>query len=97
MRTRLRNSSYSPAFGVGPHSHLADLGIPIVDDQPVGMRLQEQPMFALSYELKKETGTDPLTGSVALWTRSAEAAAKELDLQLTVLFNRPWTQPVLQS
>lgn len=70
--------------GVGPAAHLRALGRPVVADLPVGERLQDQPMYALTYRLRPDAGAVPPSGSAALWTSSAEAAAGELDLQLSV-------------
>ncbi len=81
----------SPAIllrsGVGPATHLDELGIDVVADLPVGEHLQEQPMYSLGYALKPSTGAVPPGGSGVLWTRSSEAEARGedvLDLQLSV-------------
>ncbi len=72
--------------GIGPREHLEALGITVVVDSPVGSRLQEETMFMMSYKLKPEAKVAPLNGSVAVWTRSSDAAPKELDLQLTAFY-----------
>ena len=70
--------------GVGPAPHLRALGIAVVADLPVGERLQDQPMLALSYLLKPDAGDTPPDGSATLWTCSTRAEGGELDLQLSV-------------
>lgn len=72
--------------GVGPAKHLGGFGIDVVIDLPVGEHLQDQPMYPMSWALKAEAHVDPALGSIALWTKSAEAANDELDLQLTAFF-----------
>ena len=78
----------SPAIllrsGIGPAAHLRGLGLDVVADLPVGERLQDQPMYTLSYLLRPDAGAEPPHGSAVLWTRSALASGEELDLQLSV-------------
>ena len=72
--------------GLGPKAHLSALSIPIVAELPVGERLREQPMYALSFQLRADAGVDPPIGSVAVWTASTGSAGDDLDLQLTAFF-----------
>ncbi len=77
----------SPAIlmrsGIGPKEHLQALQIEVQQEAPVGQHFQEQPMFPLSFLLKKKAKGAPPDGSIAVWTRSAETSEQELDLQLT--------------
>lgn len=72
--------------GIGPKNDLQSLGIKLVADLPVGSRLQEQPMFMVSYRLKPGVKLDPPNGSVAVWTKSKDALENDLDLQLTAFY-----------
>lgn len=77
----------SPAIllrsGIGPHGHLAELGIATVVDLPVGERLQEHPFFYNVYALKTSAvAMTPAAGAIA-WTRSRHAAADDLDLHIS--------------
>ena len=78
----------SPAIllrsGVGPAAHLDGLGIKVTVDLPVGERLQDQPMFTVSYIVKQDAPDHPIGGSGVVWTRSSLALGDELDLQLSV-------------
>ncbi len=78
----------SPAIllrsGIGPAEHLEALGIPVVQDLPVGKQLYDQPMYTLTYLLKKDAGDQPAGGSGLLWTASSIAGKDELDLQLSI-------------
>jgi choline dehydrogenase len=68
--------------GIGPADQLRGLDIPVVADLPVGRRLMDHPfvytVHALRTEAKRMT---PAVGALA-WTRSADAAENELDLQI---------------
>ena len=78
----------SPAIllrsGIGPSRHLRGTGIEVTTDLPVGERLQDQPLYVLTYLLKPDAGAQPPDGSAVLWTSSSEAQDDELDLQLSV-------------
>jgi choline dehydrogenase len=77
----------SPAIlmrsGVGPSSHLKDIGIPVLVDAPVGSRLKEHPFYYNVYALKPEARSmTPVAGAI-VWTNSSEAGSDELDLHIS--------------
>lgn len=77
----------SPAIlmrsGIGPAKHLADLNIPVLQDAPVGERLQDHPLFYNVYALTAEAKSmDPAAGAI-VWTRSSEADPGDLDLHIS--------------
>jgi choline dehydrogenase len=83
----------SPAIllrsGVGPAEDLADLGIGVVAELPVGQRLQDQPAYANAYALAPgHLEMTPAVGSL-LWTASSEAVGDELDLHVTATHLMP--------
>ena len=75
--------------GVGPAADLAELGIELVADLPVGQHLQDQPFYYNAYALKT-TALDmrPSVGAL-LWTQSSEARGDELDLHIAVTHLMP--------
>jgi choline dehydrogenase len=83
----------SPAIllrsGVGPAGDLTVLGIAVVADSPVGLRLQDQPGYVSAYALAPGClEMSPAVGSL-LWTASSEATAGELDLHVAVTHLMP--------
>jgi choline dehydrogenase len=77
----------SPAIlmrsGVGPASHLADLGIATVANLPVGNRLQDHPFFYNVYALKREANAMTPAAGAIIWTGSQNAAPDDLDIQIS--------------
>ena len=90
----LASGSYgSPAIllrsGVGPAADLADLGISVVADLPVGQRLQDQPFYYNAYALKTDAlDMRPAVGAF-LWLQSSEALEDQLDLHVAVTHLMP--------
>jgi choline dehydrogenase len=70
--------------GVGPAADLAQLGIDVVADLPVGQRLQDQPFYYNAYALKTDAlAMRPAVGAL-LWSQSSEARGDELDMHIAV-------------
>jgi choline dehydrogenase len=90
----LAGGSYgSPAIllrsGVGPAADLAQLGIDVVADLPVGQRLQDQPFYYNAYALKTDAlAMRPAVGAL-LWKQSSEARGDELDMHVAVTHLMP--------
>jgi choline dehydrogenase len=90
----LSGGSYgSPAIllrsGVGPAAGLAELGIDVVADVPVGQRLQDQPFYYNAYALKTDAlEMRPAVGAF-LWRQSSEARGDELDMHIAVTHLMP--------
>jgi choline dehydrogenase len=90
----LSGGSYgSPAIllrsGVGPAADLAELGITVVADLPVGQRLQDQPFYYNAYALKRDAlDMRPAVGAL-LWRQSSEARGDELDMHIAVTHLMP--------
>ena len=83
----------SPAIllrsGVGPAADLANLGIDLVADLPVGQRLQDQPFYYNAYALKTDSlDMRPAVGAL-LWVPSSEAHGDELDIHIAVTHLMP--------
>jgi choline dehydrogenase len=85
----LSGGSYgSPAIllrsGVGPAADLAQHGIEVVADMPVGQHLQDQPFYYNAYALKTDAlDMRPAVGAL-LWIPSSEARGDELDIHIAV-------------
>ena len=78
----------SPAIllrsGVGPAADLAELGIDVVADLPVGQHLHDQPFYYNAYALKRDAlDMRPAVGAL-LWTQSSEARDDQLDIHIAV-------------
>jgi choline dehydrogenase len=75
--------------GVGPAADLAELGIDVVADLPVGQHLQDQPFYYNAYALKTDAlDMRPAVGAL-LWTQSSEARGDDLDLHVAVTHLMP--------
>jgi choline dehydrogenase len=75
--------------GVGPAADLAELGIDVVADLPVGQRLQDQPFYYNAYALKTDAlDMRPAVGAF-LWRQSSEARDDHLDIHVAVTHLMP--------
>lgn len=70
--------------GVGPAAHLAELGIPLVQEAPVGQALVDHPFYYNAYAARPERigAQSPAIGA-KLWTHSSTAENGELDIHVT--------------
>ena len=90
----LSGGSYgSPAIllrsGVGPAADLAEIGVDVVADLPVGQRLHDQPFYYNAYALKTDAlDMRPAVGAF-LWRQSSEAQGDELDMHIAVTHLMP--------
>lgn len=86
----------SPALlmrsGVGPASHLEELGIDVVADLPVGDGLRDHPANFKPYALRKGVSDVHPAGGASMATPSAEAEGDDLDLWVVAYNLRipPW-------
>ena len=70
--------------GIGPAADLAELGIDVVADLPVGQHLQDQPFYYNAYALKPDAlDMRPAVGAL-LWMPSSEARGDQLDIHIAV-------------
>ncbi|MGH9915034.1 MAG: GMC family oxidoreductase, partial [Pyrinomonadaceae bacterium] len=69
--------------GIGPINQLAEHGIEIVADLPVGEKLFDHPFYYNIYALKPEAAAMHPANGTTVWTKSKEATGDELDLQIT--------------
>ncbi len=75
--------------GVGPAADLAELGIDVVADLPVGLHLQDQPFYYNAYALRTDAlDMRPAVGAL-LWTQSSEARDDQLDIHIAVTHLMP--------
>ena len=75
--------------GVGPAAYLAELGIGVVADLPVGQHLQDQPFYYNAYALKTDAlDMRPAVGAL-LWKQSSEARGDQLDIHVAVTHLMP--------
>jgi choline dehydrogenase len=75
--------------GVGPAADLAELGIGVVADLPVGQHLQDQPFYYNAYALKTDAlDMRPAVGAL-LWKQSSEARGDQLDIHVAVTHLMP--------
>ena len=75
--------------GIGPSADLAQLGIEIVANLPVGQHLQDQPFYYNAYALKPDClQMRPALGAL-LWLSSSEAREDQLDLHITATHLTP--------
>ena len=89
----------SPAIlirsGIGPADDLQHLGIPVVEDLPVGKRLQDHPFFFTVWAAQKDRvglGIPPV-GAI-LWARSKQARPDDLDIHVTAVhYGDPASSP----
>ncbi|PMQ04607.1 Oxygen-dependent choline dehydrogenase [Dyella sp. AD56] len=87
----------SPAIlmrsGIGPGEQSRRLGVPVMADLPVGLRLTEHPFYFNAYAVKPELAgaQSPVIGA-KLWTRTSTATPGDLDLHITATHLFPHDQ-----
>ncbi|WP_052489142.1 GMC oxidoreductase [Streptomyces sp. 150FB] len=69
--------------GIGPADHLRSLGIPVVADLPVGLRMRNQPFYFNVYALRPGRLAMIPPGGALVWTGSSEAGDDELDIHIS--------------
>ncbi|MEV7289156.1 GMC oxidoreductase [Streptomyces sp. NPDC093252] len=69
--------------GIGVAGDLADHGIEVVADLPVGRRFQDHPFFYNAYALSPEARDMTPAGGAIVWTGSSLAGPDELDLHIS--------------
>ena len=80
--------------GIGPARDLAEAGIEVLADLPVGQRLHDQPVFHGVYALKPEAGAKSPAAGALLRTASSQAHGDELDLLISAAhLNAPGASP----
>jgi choline dehydrogenase len=80
--------------GIGPAQDLAEIGIEVVADLPVGQRLHDQPVYHGAYALKAEAGAKSPSAGALLRTATSQAREDELDLLLSAAhLNAPGASP----
>src|SRR5262249_25743962 len=76
----------SPAIllrsGIGPASHLSDLGIAVTANLPVGNRLQDHPVFYNVYALKPDANKMKSAVGALIWIQSETAEHGDLALPI---------------
>ena len=80
--------------GVGPSSHLSDIGIPVVHDAPgVGQNLRDHPAFPLAWRTKPHIELDALAPRSELMLRYT-ATGSDLRNDMVVILNNFGTERV---
>ncbi|MDT5085726.1 MAG: choline dehydrogenase [Mycobacterium sp.] len=69
--------------GIGPAFDLANHGIDVVSDLPVGQRLQDHPLYYNAYSLNPAAREMTPAAGAIVWTASSEAHEDELDLHIS--------------
>jgi choline dehydrogenase len=76
--------------GIGPKKDLADAGIPMVADLPVGENLIEHPFYYNAYAADPNSiGRQTPAIAVKVWTKSSFAKEGELDIHITATHQLP--------
>jgi choline dehydrogenase len=87
----------SPAIlmrsGIGPAEQSRRLGLPVIADLPVGLRLVDHPFYFNAYAVKPDlAGAQSPAIGAKLWTRTSTAAPGDLDLHITATHLFPHDQ-----